>query len=151
MSWLFGRKKQHKDSPSDSTEEEQVSNQSDDYEFVPNWTSSIQGNRSHDTTSTYPSGNLYPSYIPPVPEFRQVVPTDSSKDFNQGESTHYLNGVPFKLCKYLEINASNDFEIDQLRISEILSFIETIRNQNYDYNFALEESIVAEMNSRNNE
>lgn len=152
MSWFFGRKKQHKDSPSDSTEQEQSSSQNDGFELFPSWSPATPTNKGHDDgTVPYPSANLYP-YIPAVSEFGQVLPPDSSKDFNQGENApHYLNGVPFKLCKRLEIGTNNDFEIDQLRIGEILSFIERIENQTYDYSFSLEEGIMAEMNSRNDE
>lgn len=152
MSWFFGRKKQHKESPPDSAEEEQPSNQSDGFELFPSWNPATPTNKGHDSTVPYPSGNLYP-YVPAVSEFGQLLPPDSPKDdFNQGENPpHYLNGVPFKLCKRLEISANNDFEIDQLRISEILSFIERIESQNYDYSFSLEEGIMAEMNSRNND
>lgn len=153
MSWFFGRKKQHKDSPPDSTEEDQPSSQNDGFEMFPSWSAATPTNKGHDGTWVpYPSGNLYP-YVPAVSEFGQPLPPDdSSKDFNQGENApHYLNGVPFKLCKRLEISANNDFEIDQLRIGEILSFIGRIENQNYDYSFSLEEGIMAEMNSRNDQ
>ncbi|CAK9798604.1 hypothetical protein ANTQUA_LOCUS1655 [Anthophora quadrimaculata] len=143
MSWIFGRKKQQKDTLPDSTEEDQSLEQSDEFVHVPRW----PGTNTGQETATYPSGNLYP-YVPPVPELGQLSSGDSSKDLNQGDTAHYLNGVPFKLCKQLEYNMNNDSEIDNLRISEILSFIEKIEDQSYDYSFSLEESIVAEMSSR---
>ncbi|OAD55106.1 hypothetical protein WN48_05581 [Eufriesea mexicana] len=141
MSWFFGRRKQQKQSPPYSTEEKQTSEQDDGIVFVEKWPEMVPTNKPYDTVP-YPSGNIYPC----VPEFEHVLPAGSSKDINQGENTHYLNGVPFKLCRRLEINMNNDFEIDKLRISEILSFIERIKDQNYDYSFSVEESIIAEMN-----
>lgn len=150
MSWLFGKKKRHKDSPPDSTEEEQSSSQSDGFDII-SMPPAMPMDTSHNAAATHSSSNLYP-YVPPVPNFGQGLPPELNKDYNQGENApHYLNGVPFKLCKRLEINTSNDFEIDSLRISEILSFIERIENRNYDYSFSLEESIMAEMNSRSDE
>ncbi|XP_076757953.1 uncharacterized protein LOC143427587 [Xylocopa sonorina] len=148
MSWLFGRKKQQKDSPPDSTEEaEQSSDPGDGFVHVGKWPAPGPPNVAQDT-ATYPSANLYP-YIPPnIQAFGQVPPTDSSRDSNQGDNTHYLNGVPFKLCTQLQNNISNDFDIEKLKISEFLSFIERIKSQNYDYSFNLEDGIVAEMNSR---
>ncbi|XP_017792991.1 PREDICTED: uncharacterized protein LOC108574856, partial [Habropoda laboriosa] len=86
------------------------------------------------------------SYI--FQEFGQPSSENSSKDLNQGDTAHYLNGIPFKLCKQLEYNMNNDSEIDKLRISEILSFIEKIEGKSYDYSFSLEKDIVAEMNSK---
>lgn len=146
MSWFFGRRKQQKQSPPYSTEEKQTSEQDDGIVFVEKWPETIPTNKPYDT-APYPSGNIYPY----VGEFEQVLPPSSSKDINQAENAHYLNGVPFKLCKRLEINANNDFEIDKLRISEILSFIERIENQNYDYSFSVGEGVITEMNSRNDE
>lgn len=148
MSWLFGRKKQQKDSPPDSTEDEQASDQGEGFVHVPKWppTPSSVGQEA----APYPSGNLYP-YVPSVAELPQIPSVDASKDFGQGDTGYYLNGVPFKLCKRLECCASNDVEMEKLRISEILSFIERIENENYEYTFSLEESVVSEMNSRTDE
>nr|XP_012154439.1 PREDICTED: uncharacterized protein LOC100875024 isoform X2 [Megachile rotundata]XP_012154446.1 PREDICTED: uncharacterized protein LOC100875024 isoform X2 [Megachile rotundata] len=143
MSWFFGRKKHQKDSPTDSAEEEQSSGQADDYVLVNEWPNPMP------PSVTAGSGSLYPS-VPPVSDYGGSL-TGDSKDFNQGDQPHYLTGVPFKLCKRLDSNLNNDFELDKLRISEMLSFIERIRNQNYDYSFSVEESVVAEMNSGGND
>lgn len=146
MSWFFGRKKHQKDSATDSAEEEQPSGQTDDYVFVNDWPNPMPPNV---TARTGSGGNLYPS-VPPVSDYGGSL-TGDLKDFNQGDNAHYLTGVPFKLCKRLDSNLNNDFELDKLRISEMLSFIERIRNQNYDYSFSVEESVVAEMNSGGND
>lgn len=142
MSWFFGRKKHQKDSPTDSAEEEHSSGQTDDYVLVNEWPNPMPPNV---TARTGSGSNLYPS-VPPVSDYGGSL-TDDLKEFNQGEHAHYLAGVPFKLCKRLDTNLNNDLELDKLRISEMLSFIERIRNQNYDYSFSVEESVVAEMNS----
>ncbi|XP_076244062.1 uncharacterized protein LOC143185179 isoform X2 [Calliopsis andreniformis] len=143
MSWLFGRKKHQKDSPpSESVEEENSSDQNEGFVVVKG-PAPVPPSVGQDA-SGYPSGNLYP-YIP------TVIPSDSSKDHSHGDTMHYLSGVPFKLCKQLEINMNNDLVIDRLRIDEILSFVERIQSQNYDYNFSLEESVIAEMNSGSSE
>ncbi|XP_034175677.1 uncharacterized protein LOC117602155 [Osmia lignaria lignaria] len=149
MSWLFGRKKHHKDSPPDTTEEDQSLGQPDDYVVVNKWPNPMPPNTAHDSLP-YPGGHLYPS-VPPVSDYSGVLLDDSSIESNQGENAHYLNGVPFKLCKRLDNNMNNNLEIDKLRISEMLSFIERIRNQDYDYSFSVEESVVAEMNNGSNE
>lgn len=150
MSWLFGRKKQQKDSPPDSTEEEANSEQGEGFVHVPNWPASVPSNYPQGTAA-YPSSNMYPQIPPVAMPTGQALPSDSSKDFNQGDGSHYLNGVPFKMCKRLANNMNNDLDIDKLRISEILSFVDRIENQNYDYSFSVEESVVAEMNSRTDE
>lgn len=137
MSWLFGKKKHHKDSPPDSTEEEQLPEQEDGFVTVEP--------RPAPQPPSLPSSGLYP-YIGQVPPYR-TSPNDLPKGNNQDETTHYLSGVPFKLCKRLEHSMNSDLEIDRLRISEILSFIERIEQQNYEYEFTLEQGVIAEMNS----
>ncbi|XP_017879957.1 uncharacterized protein LOC108624879 [Ceratina calcarata] len=142
MSWWFGKKKQQKD----STEEEQPSEPNNGFVHVYH-PGPVPPNVSQ-TPTGYPTGNLYP-HVPPVDEFGQPVFPDSSKNFNQGDNVHYLHGVPFKLCKQLENSLNDDFEIEKLKISEIVSLLQRIEDENYDYTFSLEDSVVAEMNCTN--
>ncbi|XP_014480606.1 PREDICTED: uncharacterized protein LOC106747525 isoform X2 [Dinoponera quadriceps] len=149
MSWLFGKKK-HKDSPSDSTEEEQPSrDQSDDFIVIEKRRTSLPPNVGGESTSQ--SSGLYP-FIGGTPTTYPAMSTGNlPKLSQQTDAPHYLSGVPFKLSKELQSNMNNDLDIDGLRISEILSFIERLENQNYDYDFTLEEGVIAEMDSRNDE
>lgn len=142
MSWWFGKKKQQKDSPPDSTEEDQTSDSNEGFVHV------CKHEPEPSNIPGYPTTNLYP-YVPPMGEFGQPAFSNSSKDFNQGDNVHYLHGVPFKLCKYLENNLNNDFEIEKLKIGEIVSLLQRINDDSYDYSFSLEDSVVAEMNSAN--
>lgn len=152
MSWLFGKKK-HKDSPPDSREEqeEQASaNQADDFVIVEKRRTSLPPNVGEGGQGTpYPSG-LYP-FIGGTPMNPAMSTGNLPKLSQQVDAPHYLSGVPFKLCRQLESNMNNDLEIDGLRINEILSFVERLENQNYDYDFSLETGVIAEMDSRNNE
>lgn len=141
MSWLFGRKKQQKDSPPSESAEEEPSEPSEGFVIINKGPAPSPPSMAQDE-SMYPS--LYP-HVPPV------VPSNLPKDQAQGDATHYLSGVPFKLCKQLERSMNSDLDIDRLRIDEMLSFIERIENQNYDYSFSAEEGVIAEMNSRSNE
>lgn len=148
MSWLFGKKK-HKDSPPDSTEEEQSSrDQSDDFVVIEKRRTSLPPNVG-DGNTPYPGG-LYP-FIGGTPTYPAMSTGNLPKLVQQADAPHYLSGVPFKLCKQLQSNMNNDLDIDGLRISEILSFIERLGNQNYDYDFILEEGVITEMDSRNTE
>lgn len=143
MSWLFGKKKHQKDLPPDTTEQEQPSDPSDTFVCIEK---KVTSEDSPGNGQQYPQGNLYP-YIgggTPYP----LLPTNNLAKQNGQESVNYLSGVPFKLCKTLEYNMNSDLEIDSLRINEILSYIERIENQNYDYDFSIEQSVVAEMSSR---
>ncbi|XP_076169310.1 uncharacterized protein LOC143147687 [Ptiloglossa arizonensis] len=146
MSWFFGKKKYQKESPLELTKEEPIL---DGFVFVKKRHAPAPPLET-DVAAANSSSNLYP-YIPPVPVYPTDAPNDSTKDHNQGDGMHYLNGVHFQLCKPLEISMNNDLEIDKLRISEIMSFIEKLETQNYNYSFSLEESVVAEMNSNRNE
>ncbi|XP_053982782.1 uncharacterized protein LOC128878525 isoform X1 [Hylaeus volcanicus] len=147
MAWLFGKKKYQKDLPPESVEEEQSSDNPEGFVFIKKRPAPPPPVTASDAP-VYPGNNLYPS-IPPVPIYSSTLPIDSTKDHNHGDGTHYLNGVPFKMSKQLESSMNNDLEIDRLRISEILSFIEKIQNQNYKYDFTVEEGVIAEMNSTN--
>lgn len=146
MSWLFARKKHQKSSPNESTAEARGSERNEDYVFV-NMPASLPPHQYPRNAPEYPTENLYPS-VPSVSGYPSLsIDTATS----QGESNRYLNDVPFKLCKQLKIIENNDFEVYSLRISEILSFIERIDNDDYSYNFSVEESVIAEMNSTNDQ
>lgn len=147
MSWFFGKKKQ-KDSPPDSTEEEQPSADQDDFIVIEKRRTSLPPTVGTGDTP-YPSG-LYP-FIGGTPTYPAMSTGNLPKLSQQVDAPHYLNGVPFKLNKQLESNMNNDLEIDGLRISEISSFVERLDNQNYDYDFSLEESVITEMDSTINE
>lgn len=148
MSWFFGKKK-HKDSSPDSTEEEHPSGeQSDDFVVIEKRRTSLPPNVGEGNTSH--QGGLYP-LIGGIPTYPAMSTGNLPKLSQQVDAPHYLSGVPFKLCKELQSNINNDLDIDGLRISEILSFIERLENQNHDYDFSLEEGVITEMDSRNNE
>lgn len=147
MSWLFGKKK-HKDSPPDEQEERPPADPGDDFIVIERRRTSLPPNVSdHDTP--YPSG-LYP-FIGGTPMNPTMSVDNLPKLTHQVDAPHYLSGVPFKLCKQLQSNMNNDLEIDSLRISEIMSFIERLENQNYDYDFSLETGVITEMDSRTND
>ncbi|XP_012224978.1 uncharacterized protein [Linepithema humile] len=152
MSWLFGKKK-HKDSPPDSRDEqeEQAStSQADDFVVIEKRRTSLPPNVGESGQGTpYPSG-LYP-FIGGTPMNPAMSAGNLPKLSQQVDAPHYLSGVPFKLCRQLESNMNNDLEIDGLRINEILSFVERLENQNYDYDFSLETGVITEIDSRNNE
>ncbi|KAK2584194.1 hypothetical protein KPH14_006619 [Odynerus spinipes] len=131
MSWFFGKKKHHKESLAESFE---------DLTTIP---PNIPEETPQPSTGLYPLISGVPTY--PIPS------TDLPKQNQQADVQHYLNGVPFKLCKQLENNMNNDFEIDRLRVNEIMSFINRIEEQNFDYEFSLEKSVISEMNSANDE
>lgn len=148
MSWFFGKKK-HKDSSPDSREEEHSSgDQSDDFVVIEKRRTSLPPNVGGESTSQ--SSGLYP-FIGGTSTYPAMSTGNLPKLSQQVEAPHYLSGVPFKLCKELQTNMNQDLDIDGLRISEILSFIERLENQSYDYDFTLEEGVITEMDSRNNE
>lgn len=153
MSWLFGKKK-HKDSPPESREEQEQeqqtsANSGDDFVVIERRRTSLPPNVDGPSSTPYPSG-LYP-FIGGTPMNPTMSADNLPKLSQQADAPHYLSGVPFKLCKHLESNMNNDLEIDDLRISEILSFIERLENQNYDYDFSLETGVITEMASRTDE
>ncbi|XP_020299865.1 uncharacterized protein LOC109863755 [Pseudomyrmex gracilis] len=146
MSWLFGRKK-HKDSPPssrDEQEEQLTSDLKDDFLVVEKRSSSLPSEVGNQDTS-YPSG-LYP-FIGGTPMNPALSDLNLPKRSQQVDVPHYLSGVPFKLCKQLESKLNDNLEIDGLRINEILSFVERLENQNYDYDFSLEANVIRELSS----
>ncbi|CAL1684985.1 unnamed protein product [Lasius platythorax] len=150
MSWLFGKKK-HKDSPPESRDEQEQQSSADsgdDFIVIERRRTSLPPNVG-EPGAPYPTG-LYP-LIGGTPMNPTMSAGNLPKLSQQADAPHYLSGVPFKLCKHLESNMNNDLEIDGLRISEILSFVERLENQNYDYDFSLETGVITEMNSRTDE
>lgn len=149
MSWFFGKKKHHKSSSSDSpVEENTVPLQGDDFIFVENQGNPLPPNSDIGNESGPPSSNLYPN-LSGMSLYPSTVPTDLPKQNPQTDLHSYLYGVPFKLCKQLEISTNNDIDIDRLRVNEILSFIVRTENDDFKYDFSLERSVVNEMDSRN--
>ncbi|KAL0131140.1 hypothetical protein PUN28_002603 [Cardiocondyla obscurior] len=147
MSWLFGRKK-HKDSPPESRDEQEERSSTDpgdDFIVIEKRRTSLPPNVGEQSTP-YPSG-LYP-FIGGTPMNPTMSAGNLPKLTQQVDVSHYLSGVPFKLCKQLQSNMNNDLEIDGLRISEIMSFIERLENQNYNYDFSLETGVISELDSR---
>ncbi|KAK0085941.1 hypothetical protein PV325_008042 [Microctonus aethiopoides] len=149
MSWLFGKKK-HKESPTDSSEEASGSNQSDDYiiverrgnPFDPNIASLNENNSGSSGNS-----NIYPfldvtKMPPPLPS------SSSSSSFNQqddilGDTQTYLNVIQFQLSKQFD----NDYEIDRINVDEISSYILRIKDEEYNYDFSLEKSVITEIST----
>ncbi|KAL6264653.1 hypothetical protein P5V15_004754 [Pogonomyrmex californicus] len=145
MSWLFGKKK-HKDSPPESRnehEEQPAADPGDDFIIIEKRRTSLPPNVSNQ--------GLYPSLHDNTPMNPAMSAGNLPKLSQQVDAPHYLSGVPFKLCRQLESNMNNDLEIDSLRISEIMSFVERLENQNYNYDFSLENGVITEMDSRTNE
>ncbi|KYN01845.1 PREDICTED: uncharacterized protein LOC108774759 [Cyphomyrmex costatus] len=145
MSWLFGKKK-HKDSPPerDEQEERHTTDLRDDFIVIERRTS-LPSNIGDQNTP-------YPNRLYPLLDGTSMNPTVSADNLpkltQQLDASHYLSDVPFKLCKQLQSNMNSDLEIDSLRISEIMSFIERLENQNYNYDFSLETGVITEMDSR---
>lgn len=129
MSWIFGKKKS-KESPVD-------------VDRTVCQTPPIAQDGTPYPSSLYPFIGGTPTYPSPS--------SDLTKQSQQPDVQHYLSRVPFKLSKQLESNMNNDFEIDRLRVNEILSFVQRIEEQNFDYDFSLEKSVITEMNSTNDE
>ncbi|XP_015185509.1 PREDICTED: uncharacterized protein LOC107071227 [Polistes dominula] len=144
MSWFFGKKKQQKESPVESTEDltsTNIDNEFEKIEISPPYP--VPPNTQDGTPPS--SSNLYP-LINKVTDY-PTYPTDTTKN-NQSDTIQYFNGVPFKLSKNLE---RNDLELEKFRVNEILSFIQRIDELNLDYDFTHEKSVIAEMNSTSDE
>ncbi|XP_011056773.1 PREDICTED: uncharacterized protein LOC105147456 [Acromyrmex echinatior] len=146
MSWLFGKKK-HKDSPPerDEQEEQPATDLGDEFIVIERRRPSLPPNVGDHNT-------FYPNRLYPFIDGTAMNPTISDGNLpkltQQLDAPHYLSDVPFKLCKQLQSNMNSDLEIDSLRISEIMSFIERLENQNYNYDFSLETGVITEMDSR---
>lgn len=144
MSWFFGKKKHHKDSPPDSPEEEVPPEQGEDFIFIerrnPGANTGDNGARS---SGLYPSISGLP-YYPPMPQ------TNNLQQNPQVDSQSYLNSIPFKYGKDLEKSLHSDMDIDRLRVNEIMSFIERVQKENTEYSFSIEKSVIAEMDCVNN-
>lgn len=138
MAWIFGKKKQ-KESPPETPEEE-PSQPDDEYIFIE------KRNQPEPNPNGLPP-NLYPPLnITPYPSM-PAVPKQNSQE----AQTNDLHSIPFKLSKELERSLNDDLVIDKLRLDEIVSFIKRVNMKNYDYEFSLERSVIAEMDSQNDE
>ena len=134
MSWFFGKKKHHKESPPDSPEETSTS-ANDDYIIIEKHANPMS------PTSWSSSGGLYPDLGNGSAGPTTVPSTPTQPQLNSvADNVNYLQGVPFKLNKIFD----NDFEIDRLRVDEIMSFVLRIKNEDYDYDFSLERSTIIE-------
>lgn len=145
MSWFFGKKKTYKDTSPDASASEQTSpNQSDDYIFVEK-RGNLYPSINNDGGGENPSGRFYPpgegGGAPNANLFKQ-----NSTDFHS-----IINNIPFKLCDDLERNLNSDLDIDSLRINEISNFIKQIYSTDIEYNFDVENSVIAEMNCQKGE
>ena len=143
MSWFFGKKKHQKDSPPSSPETERVPEQGDDFIFIErkNPGGNIGDNEAR-SSGLYPSISGLSMYPPIIQnEFQQNPQVDTQ---------NYLNCIPFKYSEDLQKSLLRDMDIDRLRVNEIMSFIERIQNEEIDYSFQLEKSVIAEMDCVSN-
>ncbi|XP_014211861.1 uncharacterized protein LOC106641837 [Copidosoma floridanum] len=136
MSWFFGKKK-NKESPPSSPEEPAPH---DGFIFVEKRN---QPNTDNNTPSLYPNLNDPLSYQP----MSGPVVKQNSQDGQNND----LTSIPFKFSKDLEDTLNQDLVIDKLRLEEILSFINKVGTENYDYEFQVERSVINEINSQNDE
>ncbi|XP_012269353.1 uncharacterized protein LOC105693783 isoform X1 [Athalia rosae] len=143
MSWFFGKKK--RDSPPSSPEEEDPpAGNGDGFIFVERRSNQPQGPATNEGWDP-PPGNLYPS-INNIPQYPPPQNTSLPKQ-NIDPIQNMLNDLPFKLCKQLEHNVSDDIEVDMNHVDEILSWILRLENENVTYDFAVENSVISEMDS----
>ncbi|XP_043477383.1 uncharacterized protein LOC122508228 isoform X1 [Leptopilina heterotoma] len=144
MSWLFGKKKHQKDSPPDTPEEATPVEQGDDFIFIErrNPGGSIGENDAR-------GNNLYPS-ISGMPYYPPLQQNKIQQNPQIDSQPNYINGIPFKYSKDFERSILNDMDIDRLRVNEILNYIERIQNDDADYTFQVEKSVIAEMDCANN-
>ncbi|XP_051153144.1 uncharacterized protein LOC127276621 isoform X2 [Leptopilina boulardi] len=145
MSWFFGKKKHQKDSPPDTPEEAIPVEQGDDFIFIErrNPGGNIGENDARGGNNLYPSISGLP-YYPPLQQnkIQQNPQVDNQNN--------YINGIPFKYSKDFERSILNDMDIDRLRVNEILSYIERIQNEDTEYSFQVEKSVIAEMDCASN-
>ena len=140
MSWFFGKKKHHRDSPPESPEEESAPA---DEGFI--FIEKRNQPGPNDTPSLYPSL----TNITPYPAMPQIPPAQVPKQNSQEGPCNDLSCIPFKLCRDLERNMNEDLVIDKLRLKEIESFINRINVESYEYDFSGERSVIAEIDSQN--
>lgn len=107
----------------------------------------IPGARSDDefilVDPASPRGSLYPSVsgitapTPQRPAPPAPIPRASVDTF------HYLQGVPFSMCKELQMVSNKDAYITE--ISDLLAFLTNRVNMNsYDYDFSVEKGVLKE-------
>ncbi|XP_011496683.1 PREDICTED: uncharacterized protein LOC105361269 [Ceratosolen solmsi marchali] len=136
MSWFFGKKKHHRETPLSPEDETRQSHEG--FVFV----------KQNQPGSNYNerSSNLYPSLsnITPYPPTQ----TPFVKEGLQENNINDLSNIPFKFCKELERSINEDSVIDQLRLDEIAKFFKKVNKADYDYEFSLEQSVIDEMNSQ---
>ncbi|XP_014236644.1 uncharacterized protein LOC106658949 isoform X1 [Trichogramma pretiosum] len=149
MSWLFGKKKHHRDSPTETPTESEPP--SDDYIFV-------ERRQQDPPPNVTPYPGMYPSlhnignqpatsYSLPNQVAGHHVPKQASVDNPAGD----ISNIPFRFCRELERNMNEDLIIDKLRLDEIESFIKRINIKDYEYTFSLERDIISELDSQNEE
>ncbi|XP_026762042.2 uncharacterized protein LOC113520832 [Galleria mellonella] len=94
---------------------------------------------------TSPGGSLYPSVSGgsvPVVSPKRPAPPAPKKIADQ--SFHYLQGVPFSLCRELQMASNKDTFAAQ--IADQLAFLTNKVNLNsYEYEFSLERSVLKEL------
>ncbi|XP_058791877.1 uncharacterized protein LOC131664632 [Phymastichus coffea] len=139
MSWFFGKKKHRELSPN-SPEEQGPPD--DGYIFVEK-RNPVAPNADDRTSSLYPSLDIAALPYPPGLPGASVV-----KQGSLDNQINYLNCISFKLSNLLEKSMNDDLVIDQLRLDEIVSFIQRIKLDNYDYTFSLERNVISELNSQ---
>ncbi|CAG9786994.1 unnamed protein product [Diatraea saccharalis] len=91
-----------------------------------------------------PGGSLYPSVpsgscpirpAPAIPQ-RPAVPKID-------QSFHYLQGVPFTLCRELQLSTNKDSIVSE--VGDLLAFLTNKLNlSDYEYNFSVEKSVLKE-------
>ena len=139
MSWFFGKKKHHRESPTESPVEPVPSDEA----FV-----IIDNKNQGDIDSDNNTPGLYPSLNDITPH--RAMPSNFVKQGSQ-DDVHDLNRIPFKLCEELERELKDSLVIDKLRLDEISSFFKKINMEDYEYTFNLERSVINEMDSQNEE
>lgn len=94
-----------------------------------------------------PGGSLYPSVpgagVPgyPVAPSRPAPPAPVQNP--SVENFHYLQGVPFSLCR--ELQMANNKDAFATEISDLLAFLTNKVNiSSYNYDFSIEKSVLKE-------
>ncbi|KAJ8683065.1 hypothetical protein QAD02_018857 [Eretmocerus hayati] len=135
---FFGKKKNRESPP--SSPEEGTPPSDDNFVFIEK-----RGQTGPDSENKTPS--LYPSLtnIDAYPS----VPIPAVRQISQDSHTSDLSTIQFKLCRELQRSMNDDLVIDKLRLDEIVSFMRRINQRDYEYEFTVERSVIAEMNSQN--